>query len=67
MKSELNPDRMYIECACGSPDHLLTFEFSDDREEGISGAWVSFTSENIRSWKTRLKWAWRYLSVKTSH
>jgi len=63
MKSEIQDGRYFIECACMSGDHLLTFEFYDD--DDICGeSYVSFTSDYTGDLWQRIKNAFKYIFNK---
>lgn len=72
MKSDIVEGRHYIECTCGSYDHLLVFEidpdlFDDDDDIKFAEISVSFTSGYHERFLNRLKAACKYLFKKEKY
>lgn len=61
MKSDFVDGRHYIECDCGSHDHLLVFEIDPDFFESWGEVSVSFTSSYYEKFFDRLKAAIKYI------
>ena len=72
MKSDIVPEREYIECGCGSPDHLLVFEFDSPcdlqfRNFKYREISVQFTSPYYDSFWRRVKSAFGYIFKKNKY
>jgi hypothetical protein len=67
LKSDIVEGRHYIECTCGSYDHLLVFEIDPDFYEEWGAASVSFTSGYHEKFFGRLKAAIRYIFKKEKY
>lgn len=69
MKSKVTEDRFIIECACGSPDHLLIIEmFEDEYSYGMVPSDISFyfTSDWRIPFFRRIKCALEFIFFKKS-
>ena len=66
-KSKMFENRYYIECSCGTPDHILCFDINIEKEEGkeidIDIA-IYFTNSYKEPWYRRIKHALRYIFVQ---
>lgn len=67
MKSDVVEGRQYIECTCGSTDHLLVFELDPHFFEKWGEVSVSFTSGYHERFFARLKAAVKYLFKKEKY
>ncbi len=47
------PETLYVECACGSPEHLLKFQYHPDEEDP-----ALYTSTFLSHWLPWYKRAW---------
>lgn len=65
MKSQILKSRMYIECECFSPDHLLVFDLPDWPDNGNYVVDVSFASNTKHSLHTRIWYAIKYIFGKS--
>lgn len=61
MKSDFVEGRHYIECSCGTYDHMLVFEIDPDFYEEWGEVSVSFTSGFHETFFGRLKAAIKYI------
>lgn len=60
MKSDITPNRYYIECACHRPDHLLVFDYDID-----DGWCFIYNTSNWRyPWYRRVWLALKYIFIK---
>lgn len=67
MKSDIVEGRRYIECTCGSYDHLLVFEIDPDFYEEYGEVSVYFTSGYHETFFGRLKAAIKYVFKKETY
>ena len=67
MKSTIDPDRFYLECSCGMPDHLLiieTFRWNEGNEGETKSVEFQFVSNYNEPWYQRIKYALKYVLFK---
>lgn len=67
MKSDIVEGRHYIECTCGTYNHLLVFEIDPDFYEEWGEVSVSFTSGYHESFFGRMKTAIKYVFKKETY
>lgn len=56
MKSKIIENRYFVECTCGSPEHLLCFDFDDNNEVDIF-----FTSNYKAPWYKRIWYSLQFI------